>query len=92
MPSRRLAELRVGCARLAKRKRSVYQFRVIYSRNSARSCWRFSPQAHWLEYQDWAARILERPLELKDGFALPQKQAGLGLTWDKDAVERYRVC
>jgi hypothetical protein len=25
-------------------------------------------------------------------FALPQKQAGLGLTWDKDAVERYRVC
>ena len=51
-----------------------------------------SPQAHWLEYQDWAARILERPLELKDGFALPQEQAGLGLTWDKDAVERYRVC
>jgi hypothetical protein len=25
-------------------------------------------------------------------FALPPKQAGLGLTWDKDAVERYRVC
>jgi mandelate racemase len=45
-----------------------------------------------LEYQDWAAPILERPLELKDGFALPQKQAGLGLTWDKGAVERYRVC
>src|SRR5271165_5795586 len=51
-----------------------------------------SPHAHWLEYQDWAAPILERPLELKDGFALPQKHAGLGLTWDKDAVERYRVC
>jgi mandelate racemase len=51
-----------------------------------------SPQAHWLEYQDWAAPILERPLELKDGFALPQKEAGVGLAWDKDAVERYRVC
>ena len=44
------------------------------------------------EYQDWAAPILERPLELKDGFALPQKEAGGGLAWDKDAVERYRVC
>jgi hypothetical protein len=38
--------------------------------------------------QDWAAR----PLELEDDFALQQEQAGLGLTWDKDAVQRYRVC
>jgi L-alanine-DL-glutamate epimerase-like enolase superfamily enzyme len=36
-----------------------------------------SPQAHWLEYQNWAAPILERPLELKDGFALPQKKPAL---------------
>ena len=50
-----------------------------------------SPQAHWLEYQDWAAPILQRPLELKDGFALPQTEAGCGLAWDKDAVERYRL-
>ena len=48
-------------------------------------------QAHWLEYQDWAAPILQRPLELKDGFALPQKEPGGGLAWDKDAVERYRI-
>jgi mandelate racemase len=46
-------------------------------------------QAHWLEYQDWAAPILQRPLELKDGFALPQTEAGCGLAWDKDAVEHY---
>ena len=50
-----------------------------------------SPQAHWLEYQDWTAPILQRPLELKDGFALPQTEAGCGLVWDKDAVERYRL-
>ena len=25
-------------------------------------------------------------------FALSQKHADLGLTWDKDAAERYRVC
>jgi mandelate racemase len=48
-------------------------------------------QAHWLEYQDWAAPILHRPLELKDGFALPQTEAGCGLAWDKDAVEPYRL-
>ncbi len=48
-------------------------------------------QAHWLEYQDWAAPILERPLEVKDGFAFPQMEAGCGLVWNKDAVERYRL-
>ena len=50
-----------------------------------------SPQAHWLEYQDWAAPILQQPLELKDGFALPQQEAGCGIAWDQDAVERYRL-
>jgi L-alanine-DL-glutamate epimerase-like enolase superfamily enzyme len=50
------------------------------------------PHANWLEYQDWAAPILERSLELKDGFALPRKEAGGGLAWDKDAVAGYRVC
>ena len=49
------------------------------------------PQAHWLEYQDWTAPILQRPLELKDGFALPETEAGCGLAWDKDAVEHYRL-
>jgi mandelate racemase len=50
-----------------------------------------SPQAHWLEYQDWAAPILQRPLEVKDGFAIPQKEAGCGIVWDEDAVHRYRL-
>ena len=49
------------------------------------------PQAHWLEYQDWAAPILQRPLELKDGFAFPQTETGCGLAWDKDAVEHCRL-
>jgi mandelate racemase len=49
------------------------------------------PQAHWLEYQDWAAPILQRPLEVKDGFAILQKEAGCGIAWDEDAVQRYRL-
>ena len=50
-----------------------------------------SPQAHWLEYQDWVAPILQQPLEVKDGFAIPQKEAGCGIVWDEDAVHRYRL-
>ena len=50
-----------------------------------------SPQAHWLEYEDWAAPILQQPLEVKDGFALPQKEVGCGIDWDESAVQRYRV-
>jgi mandelate racemase len=50
-----------------------------------------SPRAHWLEYQDWVAPILKRPLEVKDGFAIPQKEAGCGIEWDEDAVQRYRL-
>ena len=49
------------------------------------------PQGHWLEYQDWAAPILQRPLEVKDGFAIPQKETGCGIAWNRDAVERYRL-
>ena len=33
-----------------------------------------------------AAPILQQPLEVKDGFALPQKAAGCGIAWDKAAV------
>jgi L-alanine-DL-glutamate epimerase-like enolase superfamily enzyme len=37
-----------------------------------------SPQAHWLEYQDWAASILQRSLEVKDGFAISHNEPGCG--------------
>jgi mandelate racemase len=50
-----------------------------------------SPQAHWLEYQDWAAPILQRPLEVKGGFAIPQKEAGCGSGGDENAFQRYRL-
>jgi mandelate racemase len=38
-----------------------------------------SPQAHLMEYQDWVAPILQHPLEVKDGFAIPQREAGCGI-------------
>jgi len=50
-----------------------------------------TPTAHWLEYMDWAAPILEEPLKIVDGNAVPPDRPGNGLTWNRQAVERYRV-
>ncbi len=51
-----------------------------------------SPTAHYLEYVDWAAPVLCEPLGIRDGRALIRDTPGCGLTWDEDAVTRYRVC
>jgi mandelate racemase len=50
-----------------------------------------TPTCHFLEYVDWADKIVEQPLEIDDGFAVVPQRPGNGLTWDKKAVEKYRV-
>ena len=50
-----------------------------------------TPTCHFLEYVDWADKILEQPLEIVDGFAMVPQRPGNGLTWDKKAVAKYRV-
>jgi mandelate racemase len=50
-----------------------------------------TPTCHWLEYVDWADKIVEEPLKIEDGFAIVPERAGNGLTWDKKAVEKYRM-
>jgi mandelate racemase len=50
-----------------------------------------TPTAHWLEYVDWAAPILARPLEIRDGHAIIRDEPGNGLAWDEAAVTRYAV-
>ena len=49
-----------------------------------------TPTCHFLEYVDWADKIVEQPLEIDDGFAVVPQRPGNGLTWDKKAVEKYR--
>jgi mandelate racemase len=49
-----------------------------------------TPTCHFLEYVDWADKILAEPLEIVDGFAVVPQRAGNGLIWDKKAVEKYR--
>lgn len=50
-----------------------------------------TPTAHWLEYVDWAAPLLEEPLDVVDGFFRPNTSPGNGLSWDEGAVDRYRI-
>ena len=50
-----------------------------------------TPTAHFLEYMDWADKILAQPLEIVDGFAVVPQRPGNGLIWDAKAVEKYRI-
>jgi mandelate racemase len=50
-----------------------------------------TPTAHWLEYVDWANAILKEPLRIVDGSAVISSRPGNGLTWNEDAVRRYRM-
>ena len=50
-----------------------------------------TPTAHFLEYVDWADKILGEPLEIVDGCAVVPQRPGNGLTWDAKAVEKYRI-
>ena len=50
-----------------------------------------TPTCHWLEYVDWAAPILAEPLRISDGMALVPDRPGSGVSWDEDAVKRYRI-
>ena len=50
-----------------------------------------TPGRHWLEYVDWADPILQQPLWIKDGFAIPANRPGNGLAWNEDAVAKYRL-
>lgn len=47
---------------------------------------RVSETAHWLEWQDWADPILQRPYAISDGLLYIPDVPGTGLDWDEDAV------
>ncbi len=52
---------------------------------------RVTETAHWLEWQDWADPILQRPYEIKDGSLHIPNVPGVGLDWNEDAVAAHRV-
>jgi mandelate racemase len=50
-----------------------------------------TPTCHFLEYVDWANMLVEEPLAIVDGKAVTPSRPGNGMSWDKKAVERYRM-
>jgi mandelate racemase len=50
---------------------------------------RVTETAHWLEWQDWADPILQRPYEIKDGLLHIPDVPGVGLEWNEAAVEAH---
>jgi mandelate racemase len=50
-----------------------------------------TPTGHWLEYVDWANPILEKSLDVEDGYASVTDAPGIGLSWNEEAVRRYSV-
>src|SRR3989442_13314643 len=50
-----------------------------------------TPTCHWLEVVDWAAPVLQDPLQVKDGHVPIPERPGLGMTSDEKAVKRLRV-
>jgi mandelate racemase len=51
---------------------------------------RVTETAHWLEWQDWADPILQRPFEIRDGHLHVPDVPGVGLQWNEKAVAAYR--
>ncbi|MBO0754025.1 MAG: mandelate racemase, partial [Bradyrhizobiaceae bacterium] len=50
-----------------------------------------TPTCHFLEYVDWADKILEQPLRIMDGGVTAAERPGNGLAWDAAAVAHYRM-
>jgi mandelate racemase len=47
---------------------------------------RVTETAHWLEWQDWADPVLQRPYEIRDGLLHIPNTPGIGLEWDEKVV------
>jgi mandelate racemase len=48
-----------------------------------------TPTGHWLEFVDWADPILDEPVEIRDGQAMPSARSGIGMKWNEKAVKRF---
>ena len=47
---------------------------------------RVTETAHWLEWQDWADPVLQKPYEIRDGLLHIPDLPGVGLEWNEEAV------
>jgi mandelate racemase len=52
---------------------------------------RVTETAHWLEWQNWADPILQKPYEIREGLLHIPNVPGIGLEWNEDAVAKLLV-
>lgn len=52
---------------------------------------RVTETAHWLEWQDWAAPVLQRPYEVRDSQLHIPDVPGVGMEWNEDVVRANLV-
>jgi mandelate racemase len=52
---------------------------------------RVTETAHWLEWQDWADPISQKPCDIEDGLLHVPDVPGIGLEWNGDAVKANRA-
>jgi mandelate racemase len=52
---------------------------------------RVTETAHWLEWQDWADPILQKPYEIRDSLLQIPNVPGIGLEWNEEAVTVNRA-
>jgi len=52
---------------------------------------RATETAHWLEWQDWADPVLQRPYEIRDGLLHIPDVPGVGLEWNEDVVAAHQL-
>jgi mandelate racemase len=71
-------------------KRKIKMSSHLYSEVSAHLL-AVTPTAHYLEYVDWADKVVQEPLQIVDGEAVISDRPGSGIVWDKSAVEKYRI-
>ncbi len=52
---------------------------------------RITETAHWLEWQDWVNPILEEPFKIKNGKIEIPERDGIGISWNKKALKKYKI-
>ena len=50
-----------------------------------------TPTCHWLEYVDWTNAIAREPVKIENGCWTVSDRPGSDVSWDADAIERYRI-
>jgi len=73
-----------GGYELAARRRGLHHY-FLYPEVAAHVM-RVTETAHWLEWQDWADPILQKPYDIKNGLLHIPEVPRVSLEWDEDAM------